>query len=318
MIASLHPVGRARACPPARSRPSRARPGFTLVELLVAITIVGILAGLAMAGLHTAREQARVARTNSTILKLHNLVVDMYDTYSTRRAPINTTGMSPSAAAAARLRAIRALMLTEMPQCPNDVSSSALSTLLTTAGIPRPALSQAYERRYNLGPPSVKYNMAEIFYMWVTISNPEARGQFADNEVADTDGDGWPEFVDAWGNPILFLRWAPGFLRSSGADTNLQTGDATNDHDPLDPYRVDAGAWRMVPLIYSAGPDGIYDIMPANTTAGAAYDMNNPYAAPIAVGTPRDLPNESRTAEGPANGSLDHADNIHNHRLEAR
>ncbi len=31
--------------------------------------------------------------------------------------------------------------------------------------------------------------------------------RFTDKEVADTDGDGLPEFIDAWGNPLRFYRW---------------------------------------------------------------------------------------------------------------
>ena len=30
---------------------------------------------------------------------------------------------------------------------------------------------------------------------------------FTDREVQDTDGDGLPEFVDAWGHPLQFYRW---------------------------------------------------------------------------------------------------------------
>ncbi len=33
------------------------------------------------------------------------------------------------------------------------------------------------------------------------------RDDFTDNEVKDTDGDGLPEFVDAWGEPLQFYRW---------------------------------------------------------------------------------------------------------------
>jgi hypothetical protein len=34
-----------------------------------------------------------------------------------------------------------------------------------------------------------------------------SRDEFTDKEVQDTDGDGLPEFVDAWGNPLQFFRW---------------------------------------------------------------------------------------------------------------
>jgi prepilin-type N-terminal cleavage/methylation domain-containing protein len=33
------------------------------------------------------------------------------------------------------------------------------------------------------------------------------RDDFSDKEVQDTDGDGLPEFVDAWGQPLAFFRW---------------------------------------------------------------------------------------------------------------
>ena len=33
------------------------------------------------------------------------------------------------------------------------------------------------------------------------------RDEFKNSEIGDTDGDGLPEFVDAWGEPIYFFRW---------------------------------------------------------------------------------------------------------------
>jgi prepilin-type N-terminal cleavage/methylation domain-containing protein len=279
---------------------------FTLTELLVTVTILGILAGLIFTAINSARQKARVARTKATIAKLHTIVMERYESYARRRVPINTAGRTAAQAQWARLNALRDIMRMEMPECPDDVIQEPKVT-----GVTRPAISQAYLARYNASPPTPTYNVAEIFYMWVTMTNPEARGQFAENEIGDTDGDGWPEFIDAWGNPIMFLRWAPGFLPANGADTQVQTGDPDKDHDPLDPYRVDSNAWRMVPLIYSAGPDGIYDI-----EIKADYDMTNPYAGDL--GKPNDLDNESRTASDRANGTLDHYDNIHNHRLEVR
>jgi hypothetical protein len=118
-----------------------------------------------------------------------------------------------------------------------------------------------------------------------------------------------PEFHDAWGNPIKFLRWAPGFL----SDSDVQTGNALEDHDPQDAMKVEPNSYRLVPLIYSAGPDGVYDInFEGNYFYGGSM---NPYAEN--VGEPIDSENMSVTAPGSANGRLDHYDNIHNHRSEA-
>lgn len=38
-------------------------------------------------------------------------------------------------------------------------------------------------------------------------SSPVDADQFSSLEVRDTDGDGLPEFVDAWGRPLRFYRW---------------------------------------------------------------------------------------------------------------
>ncbi len=50
---------------------------------------------------------------------------------------------------------------------------------------------------------------------------------FSDREVMDTDGDGLPEFVDAWGKPLQFFRWP--VLFHSDAQRGQNIGP-----DPLD------------------------------------------------------------------------------------
>ena len=77
-----------------------------------------------------------------------------------------------------------------------------------------------------------------------------SRDDFTDREVRDTDGDGLPEFVDAWGEPLQFYRWPiyygepPGRRRLGTSDS--QTGHAsrttasaeTREQDPLDPNQM--------------------------------------------------------------------------------
>ena len=118
----------------------------------------------------------------------------------------------------------------------------------------------------------VKNNQsAECLYMVITMAcgDGEARTLFAENSIGDTDGDGAPEFIDGWGHPISFLRWAPGF--DSQIQLNMNVLDATfasgsqgrtevvrqvaQDHDPFDLFRADSRAFRLVPLIYSSGRD---------------------------------------------------------------
>jgi prepilin-type N-terminal cleavage/methylation domain-containing protein len=64
----------------------------------------------------------------------------------------------------------------------------------------------------NLAAHTHKTARAEMLYaLLVEAQGPFGailnRDDFTDKEVQDTDGDGLPEFVDAWGEPLQFYRW---------------------------------------------------------------------------------------------------------------
>src|SRR5215213_9642221 len=46
--------------------------GFTLVELLISISVLGILAGLVIVNLNNSPEQARLARANNELTEIAN------------------------------------------------------------------------------------------------------------------------------------------------------------------------------------------------------------------------------------------------------
>lgn len=321
----------------------RARPGFTLTELLVAVTILSMLAAMVWGALIVSRVAAREAATRATIAKLHNIIMAKYESYRTRRIPLseedmqwvaqNRLGWNPMTMpwdnrwrAAVRLCALRDLMRMEMPERWTDVKNTPIFFPPSHAG---PSLYQAYRARcYGSGNPAPflptddEYQ-AECLYMIVAMGcGADARRQFRAAEIGDTDNDGFPEFVDGWGRPIYFLRWAPGFNDSDlqwNIDPPLDPGQmslaAQEDHDPLDTRRVDPAAWRLMPLVYSAGADGEFGLWMKFKNEGNPdpyYIWNNNTYVP---------------AQDPADGKWylmgqpiagTHYDNIHNHRLEAR
>jgi prepilin-type N-terminal cleavage/methylation domain-containing protein len=254
--------------------------GFTLIELLVTISIISILAALALGALSVARETAREAATRSTIAKLHVIIMRRMESYATRRIPLpQLPAQSPTGdrvlnysqqAAQMRLDAIRDLMRMELPDAATDIVNGdwsdrgpiTFSLDLNTANggsfkysfsVPEPAIHRIYAASPPVPFGSPYLDPAQCLYK-IVAANPADLEGFSQSEIGtvtgqDSKGNSVTRqvFVDGWGMPIMWLRWAPG-VRSP-----LQSGDPVKDHDPFDPQNVQANAFRLVPLIYSAG-----------------------------------------------------------------
>lgn len=315
-----------------------SRRAFTLVELLVTITIIAMLAGLSLLALGRVQEAAKADRTKATIAKIDTFVVALYDGYRERRLPCNLTAshfqalptQQTAELCGRRLDAIRDLMRLELPDHWTDVTADPLSFLWTvnpstSASQPwlpqRPSLTMRYRAQY------IKYRQAlvtkgytttqaedilrehesaKLLYMIVMFSANDAREHFRGDEIARPSLDGLPVFVDGWGNPIHFLRWAPGLDQSDiqavvspydDATARLNASTSLENRDPYNPNHVfrvagmlapvttEAGTpsggnaipigWKLTPCVCSAGPDGLYDVQ----TGDSSYQYaGNPYA----------------------------------------
>ncbi len=249
--------------------PHPASRAFTLIELLVTITIIGIMAGLVFGALMAARESGREAATKATIAKLNAIIMRRYESYMTRRVPLDlstsiTTGsrLTPFQVAQDRLYAIRDIMRMEMPdRVRNDVESTTPIVLpnsgraVVAAGRSRCSITTASTIRRRAGAAS-NNGAAELLYMIVSMGSPEAMEQFNQSEIGDTNGNGYPEFLDGWGRPIFFLRWAPGFTPYSDIQMNDANDPQVHHHDPFDPRLTDTSrVSSSFPLIYSGGPN---------------------------------------------------------------
>lgn len=275
------------------------RSGFTLVELLTVITIIGMLSAISITTVRAAIQSAKETQTRTTIAKLDSVMTAAYEKYQYRRFEIdNYYNLSTRQRALVRVQKLRDLVRRDFPCTPNELTDTAPSGVASVDATPLQAAYQSEISRSKTGSLSSNPDIAnaELLYLVLTNVSPESRGSFAEREVADVDNNGLKEFVDGWGRPICWMRWAPGLERSdrqpyyddARKEWNLETlfSGATEmrftnpgDAEPFDPMGVARG-WFLVPYIYSAGTDGEYGLQtPEDCESLVGVDkMNNPFS----------------------------------------
>lgn len=310
----------------------RKRYGFTLVELLTVITIIGMLGAISITTVRGAVQSARETQTRTTVAKIDNVLTGIYEKYQYRRVEIDNSERSAMQRAFLRTLTLRDLLRCDMPCTYQELFEPSYRNA-DSSGNCTP-LQEVYRREVNLAinngaAPALPNINAELLYLVVMNADPEARAAFSEREVADTDNNGLFEFVDGWGNPIRWMRWAPGLVNSDrqpGCYAGVLTAADPNTYrvareyaDPFDPLGVIQNAytddtvvppeqpgWFLVPYVYSVGPDGEAGlIMPEVIEADNASFMNDPFTYS------RNNPNATAgSPDGPF-----YKDNIDNHTL---
>ena len=311
---------------------SRDRLAFTLVELLMVIMLIGILASFVLVALAGVNESAKEDRTRAQIMKIHELLMERWEQYRYRRVPVinpqlvthrknpvlmEAAGLkSPNLIIAFdRLEAVRELMRLEFPTQIGEVigQQKGARTRLRDSNSRRlstPALSRGYFQRAAVATGgdvslwSADFESAECLYLilsQIRDADSSALDFFRENEIGDVDGDGMKEILDAWGTPIYFLRWAPGFV----SPVQQPLAEKEIQDDMFDPMRLggspafpNRGAYdpsytgprELYPLIFSAGPDGQYGIVMNIEGQDTWYFVrSNPYAPEMrSIGSPTD------------------------------
>ncbi len=312
---------------------------ITIIAILSA-TFLGV-SNLAMESAKEARTKTTLGKINSLLMEKWNsyatrrvdvspiAVQNIKDDIELNVPPNQQKRALGKELAGLRLWAVRELIKLEMPDRWSDVVSNAIPDANPRGVTPPvrplklaafPAITRTYQRRLaglkdkidgiDITGDDVRRNQgAECLYMIImlTTGDGEARTLFNEQDIGDTDGDGAPEFLDGWGQPIAWIRWPVGFvsdLMPIDPVTNDRRYDA--DHDPLDYFRLDLNAFRITPLVFSRGADGVFDI--ASVTE--AVTSLDPYVAngspAVLLGTQRDKDNDGENW----------IDNIHNHLLD--
>jgi prepilin-type N-terminal cleavage/methylation domain-containing protein len=313
------------------------RNAFTLVELMVAMAVATLLAATVLVAMWGAQEEARAVNTQSQISQLHDLIMNQWQTYSTRSVAM-PAGTNPRAARQLRLVLIRDLMRMELPDRITDVRTPPIGFIdpntnqpvlppndlidplaFNPAAFPyTPHLWRTYLlragslMRISNKPWTESFEQAECLYLIVSALQEQVDSPMrllSQSRLVNVDGDAIPEIGDAWGNPVCFLRWAPGFSEYPGLDQQWGTADdssraspsffhsrisptvsdPSDSPDPLDPLRMDPRwdstyllnvptevvPFQLVPLIYAKKPeldDILFDVARTSGTTFRADD----------------------------------------------
>ncbi|HUE74028.1 MAG TPA: type II secretion system protein [Pirellulaceae bacterium] len=332
----------------ARTRRGPHRCAVTLIELLFVMMILGILVALSLGVLAGAAAQARVERTRAIITKLDQLIMDKWTSYETRAVRVRIpAGTTPTVAASYRLWAMRELMRMEMPNKKEDVLFGRQSQVNNNYVLQaNPAVWNHYRRKAygiygttpaadpNLAGWTTENEGAECLYLILSgmrDGEDSALSFFSPSEIGDMDGDGMLEILDAWGNPIWFTRWAPGYRDDIDPYVTPYLGPrpVTPQNgtipDPFDPTGVDRRTLSdnsvftgmyLKPLIHSFGPDKLSSLLlPSTSSPPDPSGINDPYAnidSPFPAGNPN-LFSGCYGAPKDTGRSPAYSDNITNH-----
>lgn len=263
------------------------RAAFTLVEILVVITIIAVLAGIFTVVIGNAMNFAREKQTRSTIQKVDAIIKDRLRAFELDKD-------RTIAADIARLSSQDSLATTEFLTV-----YATKKTLWKYFGIdllrdPPAEEVDTYQAK--------KAYSAELMYDLLTTGKmydrvtgankvpvPQMNAgtsflELSSSEIGDTDGDGKNEIIDAWGEPLRFYLWPTRVIKPDG--TNLQspshptirllipsmadTSDTILTKDPGDPTDVLNGSGYSSSFTTFVNGSDDY---PALTTAGL-HDPN--------------------------------------------
>lgn len=295
----------ARAAPQAMPRP-----GFTVMELLIVMAIIALISSAILFAMFGALEEAKAARTRTQIAKLHEIISDRYDAFESRSLQFPAMASlsvlpDPREVARVRVLGLRDLMRMEMPDRITDVANGpedlmmyypniyAATVVPVSVRLAQPSAQRNFQARAS-ATWTVSHQGAECLYLIISSIREEGGDPidyFTDSEIGDVDGDGMREILDAWGQPIGFLRWAPGYV------SPMQVPNPDLNPDPFDPLKTDvrwrynlpvraglnSGTYRLMPLIYSAGNDGEVEIV----DQGSAFFYRQ---TPLMAGIPNNPP----------------------------
>jgi prepilin-type N-terminal cleavage/methylation domain-containing protein len=230
-----------------RSTVPRPRRGFTLIEILVVISIIGILTAISAGALFRLRAAQTVNNTEGTLSKLHGLMMTRWSAVADQ-AKKDVPASLVDRCGGDRERAIAiwtyATLKNEFPM----TFAEAKATINFGPGAvlqPRKIFTVAANATYTPALTPLEES-ATLAYVGITQGGNKGNAAGTDGSNQQTgntspDGKGAPVYKDGWGIPIVFFRHAtaagseinsPPYSRANKVNLG---GTSTNVNNMLDP-----------------------------------------------------------------------------------
>jgi prepilin-type N-terminal cleavage/methylation domain-containing protein len=200
---------------------SRRRGGFTMVELMVVIAIVGVLVALGVGAGYRVLSGMRISATENAMRTIQKVLNEQWeqvikDANNEEPTPLvkNMAGGDP---ARARVLWIKMRLAEAFPQ-----SYAEIKKIVDGGGVygTQFIVNKKYIATYygllhdakvniQLNAPPGPTESSACLLMALRVSRGRVKLDEANlaGFIADTNGDGMPELVDNWGNPLHFQRF---------------------------------------------------------------------------------------------------------------
>jgi prepilin-type N-terminal cleavage/methylation domain-containing protein len=282
------------------------RSGFTLVEIMMVITVIAVLMTLTIGVVGKFIDNARHSATESTLSKIQSMMDSRRQAFErliNRRGFLvgsaeyqiagsgGTFGLSGENQ---KIVARKILQMKYFPQTSEDL------TLMVTQFYKNNAAAQAqlvlmYPSLFqpNTSPPVPLTGLsnAEILYAMLTQGavigdSPLGTDSFSASEVKSdaTIGAGLPFFIDAWGQKIRFYRWPTRLFRSGGVLSNGSLAAITHSEAP-NPTSSNTDAAKSFDTTNAKFAFSTLPVFTGNLFNDLARDPDDPLKSALSMGT---------------------------------